>query len=158
MKELNVGIVRWLEPKPCGGYLNENVSGLLSEEDRAIVTGLYVRSNTEAYFRDYPLIAYEAFVEAPENLGCMMAGNSLMYVDSVGNVEPCVFLPVTFGNIMHEDFNVILDRMRKTFPKPLHIACPASQLGPVIKRKKEEGSLFPVPWEDLADEISQLGK
>jgi len=36
-----------------------------------------------------------------------------MTIDSKGNVNPCVFLPVTFGNIMEEYFRSIYRRMRE---------------------------------------------
>ncbi len=156
LKDLNVGFVRWLEPKPCGGYSEENEEDLLSPIDHEILRDLYIRLNTEADYRDYPPVSYEAFSEAPENMGCMMAGHSLLYIDSIGNVEPCVFLPVTFGNIMNEDLAVILAKMRKAFPKPLHIKCPSVQMSQRIRSKKDNGMIPPVPYENLKKELSEL--
>jgi MoaA/NifB/PqqE/SkfB family radical SAM enzyme len=156
LKDLNVGIVRWLEPKPCGSYQDMNDADLLSQEDKELLIKLYIKVNTAAEFKDYPLISYEAYSEAPGNMGCMMAGNSLLYIDSLGNVEPCVFLPVTFGNILDEDFKIILERMRKAVPKPLHTTCPSIQLNPVIRSKKENGIKLPVPYDELKKEFNAL--
>ncbi len=156
LKSLNVGIVRWLEPKPCGAYLNEIATDLLSEADKAFITELYIRANTGIDYINYPQISYEAFSEAPENMGCMMGGNSLLYVDSVGNVEPCVFLPVTFGNIMKEDMSDIFARMRNAIPKPLHTICPSILLNQKIRDMKEYGLSLPIPYEKIKEEFDEL--
>lgn len=154
LRSLNIGIVRWLEPKPCGAYLNKNAVDLLNEHDRETITNLYIKANSGDKYRNYPLIAYEAFAEAPENLGCMMGGNSLLYIDSVGNVEPCVFLPVTFGNILEEDFNGILNKMKTIIPHPLHVTCPSILLSQKIKALKESGNSLPIPFDHLKEEFA----
>lgn len=156
MKNLGVGIVRWLEPKPCGAYMNKNAPDLFSEEDRKVVTDLYIRANAGTSYKNFPLISYEAFAEAPENMGCMMAGHSHLYIDSMGNVEPCVFFPVTFGNILNEDFPIIFERMRKAVPEPLHVTCPSVQLNNPIKCKKDSGIPLPIPFEELTQEFIAL--
>jgi hypothetical protein len=156
LKSLNIGIVRWLEPKPCGAYLNGNAVDLLSEEDRTTMTGIYIKANKGIEFKNYPLISYEAYSESPENMGCMMAGHSIIYIDSMGNVEPCVFLPVSFGNIMNEDFSEIFKRMRKAIPRPLHTTCPSIQLSSKIKSKKDNGISLPVPYEELIEEFDSI--
>jgi MoaA/NifB/PqqE/SkfB family radical SAM enzyme len=156
MKDLNVGIVRWLEPRPCGNFMEASGSNLVSQDDKEFMTQLYIKCNTSAEYKDYPLISYEAFSEAPDNMGCMMGGNSLLYIDTVGNVEPCVFLPVTFGNIMEEDLSIILDRMKKVVPKPLHITCPSILLNPAIKSKIASGIKPPVPYNELTIEFKEL--
>lgn len=151
MKSLKVGFVRWLEPKPCGAYLkNEGESGILGANERAIVTELYINANTGKSHHDYPVISYEAYVESPENLGCIMGGNSLIYIDTAGNVEPCVFLPVSFGNILHEDFSVIFDRMKKAIPGPVKKECPAVTLSSEINNLNEKGFSLPVSFEEIS--------
>ncbi|MCX6335468.1 MAG: radical SAM protein [Bacteroidia bacterium] len=156
LKDLNVGIIRWLEPRPCGAFLDIDEKVLLNQEDKDFLTELYIKLNTSEEYEDYPLISYDAFSEAPCNMGCMMAGNSLLYIDSLGNVEPCVFLPVTFGNILNENFAIILDLMRKAVPMPLKTTCPSILLSTRIKSMKEAGKSLPVPYDDLKEEISAL--
>ena len=156
MKSLNVGIVRWLDPKPCGGYLDENPADLLSDEDREMIIDLYLHANSGATYKDYPMISYESVAEAPENLGCMMGGNSLLYIDSAGNVEPCVFLPVTFGNILREDFVSILEKMKSVIPGPIHTTCPSVLLNSQIRDLKKQGSSLPIPYEALAEEFASF--
>lgn len=160
MKNINVGAVRFLEPKPCGGYFSKNTGDLFSEEDRKIVTEFFIEANTGKKYRDYPLISYEAYFEDPSRLGCTMGGHSHFHIDSLGNVEPCVFLPVSFGNIMEESFFNIYKRMRKAIPRPLHKPCPAVYLSEKIKTRINQGMALPVPyasieqvWEDMFERI-----
>ncbi len=150
MKSLKVGFVRWLEPKPCGAYIeNEGESCILAEQERRIATDLFISANTGQNYRDYPVISYEAFTELPENLGCIMGGNSLIYIDTAGNVEPCVFLPVSFGNILDEDFSIIFDRMKNAIPNPLKKECPAVTLSHEIYNLKKKGCSLPVSYKEF---------
>ncbi|NSW95746.1 MAG: radical SAM protein [Bacteroidales bacterium] len=156
LKDMNVGIIRWLEPRPCGAFLDADENIILNQEEKEFLKNLYINLNTLPEYRDYPLISYEAFSEAPENMGCMMGGNSLLYIDSRGNVEPCVFLPVTFGNILFEDFPIIFERMRKAIPKPLKTPCPSIQLRTAIKNRKDIGSKMPIQYNEIVTEIANL--
>jgi MoaA/NifB/PqqE/SkfB family radical SAM enzyme len=155
LKDLKVGIIRWLEPKPCGAFLNETAQ-LIEEEDRAILNRLYTEYNTLPAYRDYPMIVYDAYAEAPEHLGCLMAGHSLLYINSSGEVQPCVFLPITFGNILREDITAILKRMRLAVPVPLHTACPSIQLNASIRNKLDHGIPVPIPYEGIKMEFDSL--
>jgi len=156
LKQLNVGIVRWLEPRPCGGYSDIDLSELLSPEEKNILTEFYIRTNTSAEFIDYPIISYEAFYEAPEHMGCTMGGNSQLYIDTLGNVEPCVFLPVSFGNIMNEDLIDILKRMKKAIYQPFKVSFPCVRLSTALKDKKNQGKSIPVSFEELSEEFESL--
>jgi MoaA/NifB/PqqE/SkfB family radical SAM enzyme len=156
LKELNVGLARWLEPRPCGAYLDGDESAFLDEEESKILTGLYFKLNTSAEYKDHPLIIYEAWSEAPENMGCMMAGLSIIHIDSRGNVEPCVFVPITFGNIMEENFSDIFKRMRASVPSPLHTKCPSVQLNQKIRKMKETGISLPVPFYKMEEDFISL--
>lgn len=60
-------------------------------------------------------VNYLGHFEGQEHFGCC-AGHKMVYVDSFGNVSPCVFAPLTFGNVADEPLPVIFRRMRKWFP------------------------------------------
>lgn len=155
-KDLNVGAIRFLEPKPCGGYLSESSEDLFSEDDRNIVTEFFIKANQGRKYKDYPLISYEAYFEDPKRMGCMMGGHSHFHIDSLGNVEPCVFLPVSFGNIMEEDFLDIFKRMRKAIPAPLHKQCPAIYFSEKIRFKKNQGISLPIPYKEMQKEWQEM--
>jgi MoaA/NifB/PqqE/SkfB family radical SAM enzyme len=155
-KEINVGIVRWLEPRPCGGFSAGDSNILLDDNDRKALKELYVKLNSSAEYVDYPMISYEAFYEDPENLGCMMAGNSQLYIDTLGNVQPCVFLPVSFGNIMKDDLSVIFAKMRSTVTKPVKSVCPSVLLGQAIKSRREHSGDVIVHLEEIEKEFKAI--
>ncbi len=155
-KSLDVGFVRLLEPKPCGGYLDENMEALFSEEDRKTVTEFYKEVNRDKKYKDYPIISYDAYFEKPEHLGCMMAGHSHFHIDSMGNVEPCVFMPVSFGNIMEEDIRDIFARMREAIPSPIHKECPVLSLSQKIRDKKNQGTPLPIPFTEIEGDWQQM--
>ncbi len=41
-----------------------------------------------------------------------------MYIDAFGNVCPCDFTPLSFGNIQEEEFEVVCRRLRDAFAIP----------------------------------------
>ncbi len=157
-KDLGVGIIRFLEPRPCGSYLAEDPEALFSEADRAEVVKLFEAANISPEFRDFPLISYEAYFEAPHRMGCMMGGLSHLYIDSRGNVEPCVFVPVSFGNIMDDSFPEILARMRAAIPHPLHTPCPSLTLAETVRTKQAEGIGLPLPYAAIKEEWEGLSR
>jgi MoaA/NifB/PqqE/SkfB family radical SAM enzyme len=146
-----------LEPRPCGGYSDSDKAVLLTAEEREKVTEFFVRGNTRWKYRNHPLIYNVAYTESPEQMGCMMGGLSHMTIDSRGNVNPCVFLPLTFGNILEEDFQSIYQRMRDAIPRPIHRECPSISLAQVLKsRARERG--WPVPYDAVRAEWQALVK
>jgi len=156
VRELRVGMIEMLEPRPCGGFASRGDDILLTDDDRARVMDFFVRGNTERRYREYPLIYHVAFTEAPEQVGCTMGGLTHLAIDSRGNVNPCVFLPVTFGNILTEDFPAIYARMRKALPRPLHKECPSISLAETLLQKGEGPDGFPVPHSRIEKEWEKM--
>jgi len=156
LKELNVGFVSLLEPKPWGGYFNRDLESLFTEDDRKTVTEFFIKTVQAKEYRKYPSVLYLAYIEAPDRMGCLMGGNSHFYIDSMGNVERCVFLPVSFGNIMEEDFLDIYKRMRKAIPYSLHKQCPSIYFAENIKAKKNAGMDLPIPYKEIEREWQQM--
>jgi MoaA/NifB/PqqE/SkfB family radical SAM enzyme len=148
---LNVAFVQLLEPRPCGAFLAAGDAGLLTIADRARVAEFFVAANSRRRYRHLPVVIYPADSERPEHLGCRMAGLSHLYVDSAGNVNPCVFLPVTFGNILTEDLAPILARMRGAVPAPVYGDCPSLKLATTL-RERAIGSAMPTPYVELEQE------
>ena len=158
VKDLNVGFIEMLEPRPCGGYSYAVDEVLLTFDERRKATEFFVQGNTRGRYRHHPLIYYVAYTEAPERMGCMMGGLSHMTIDSKGNVNPCVFLPVTFGNIMEEDFRDIYRRMREHIPRPVRNECPSISLAQVLRAKARERTGWPVPYAAVRNEWDAVMK
>ena len=81
-----------------------------------------------------------------------------MSIDSKGNVNPCVFLPVTFGNIMEEDFWSIYRRMRERIPRPIRKECPSISLAQVLGATACEPTGWPVPYTAVRNEWDAVMK
>ena len=75
---------------------------------------LHVETNRD---RMAPKVSSFAFVEDVSRYGCG-AGFQHFYVDAMGNVQPCDFTPVSFGNVRREPLAAILGRMREAFSRP----------------------------------------
>ncbi len=156
LHELGVGAVQLLEPKPCGGYATQQVNSLYGLLERRATMDFFEATTGSGNHAGYPAVYFPAFTEAPENLGCMMGGLSHLHVDSRGNVEPCVFLPVTFGNIMNRSFVDIYRDMRNAVPHPLHRRCPALQLAERVGFEPEEGKEVPLAYEAVKGEWERM--
>jgi MoaA/NifB/PqqE/SkfB family radical SAM enzyme len=156
VKDLNAGFIVLLEPKPWGRYYSENVDDLFSEEDRKLVTEFFYEARHSKKYTDYPVIFYTQYFERPEHRGCLMGGLSHLYINSLGDVQPCVFLPISFGNILEEDFLEIYKKMRKAIPTPLHEQCPSVYLAQIIKNKKSQGSTLPIAYKEIEREWEQI--
>lgn len=157
-RSIGVGFIQMLEPRPCGGYLQNGHGALLDSDDRKILMQFFERGNSERQFRNYPIIYYVAHAESPSQAGCMMGGLFHFHIDSRGNVNPCVFLPVSFGNIMEESLDTIFRRMREAVPRPLHAECPSLQLEHVIRRELSMKKRMPVSYDAIAREWQEMFK
>ncbi len=60
-------------------------------------------------------VNYLGHFEGAENFGCN-AGCKMVYVDAFGEVSPCVFLPMSFGNVRERPLKDMLLEMRGRFP------------------------------------------
>lgn len=67
--------------------------------------------------KNYPNTFSLPHVEGDRILGCT-AGYCRMYIDASGNVCPCDFLPLSFGNIKEDKIDKIWQRMNNSFAKP----------------------------------------
>ncbi|GBD91734.1 antilisterial bacteriocin subtilosin biosynthesis protein AlbA [bacterium BMS3Abin04] len=155
-KSLNVSMIQLLEPRPNGGYLNNFREVQLNEDEIAVSREFTLIGNTSKKYKDYPLIYNLAFLESPKNFGCLMGGLSHFYIDSKGNVNPCVFLPVSFGNIQETSIAEIFEKMRKAIPFPLKKECPSVLLHNSINHAFTETDRMPVRYESIKTEFNRL--
>jgi MoaA/NifB/PqqE/SkfB family radical SAM enzyme len=84
---------------------------VITNEERLQLVRLQDRYNTE----NKMTVNYLGHFEGKECFGCN-AGNKMVYVDAFGDVSPCVFLPMNFGNVQTDSIPAILAEMRAHFP------------------------------------------
>ncbi|MBN1779790.1 radical SAM protein [bacterium] len=101
----------WLsEAKPSTDvYWNDD--HVITEEDRKSLARLQDRKNKEGKIT----VNYLGHFEGGEHFGCN-AGNKMVYIDAFGDVSPCVFTPMSFGNIRDASIRTLFSQMKQHFP------------------------------------------
>jgi MoaA/NifB/PqqE/SkfB family radical SAM enzyme len=155
-KDPKVGIMNLLEPRPYGRYMGVDSDELFSDEERTVAMNFFEEANRSNTYKGHPFVSYIHYYERPEYFGCLMGGLSHLYIDSKGNVQPCVYLPVSFGNILKEDFHNIYSKMKKATPGPLYGQCPSICLAKTINTKKNQGLPLPVPYREIEGEWKNM--
>ncbi len=83
---------------------------LITEEERRGLTALQDRRNR----RNGMTVNYLGHFEGADRFGCN-AGRKMVYVDAYGEVGPCVFAPMTFGNVRNAPLREICGDMAGHF-------------------------------------------
>jgi MoaA/NifB/PqqE/SkfB family radical SAM enzyme len=84
---------------------------VISEDERVGLVRLQDRYNR----RNGMTVNYLGHFEGREHFGCN-AGRKMIYVDAFGEVSPCVFTPMTMGNVRARPLSEIVRDMRERFP------------------------------------------
>jgi MoaA/NifB/PqqE/SkfB family radical SAM enzyme len=122
-KDFGGSLIQIIKPKPSGGWLESGVEEY-SVEDFALIKKKVNLYNLNREYADFPSISAQIIEEDPEMFGCTAGGTDRLYINAKGDLQPCEFLNISFGNIAEEDFGVIYKRMRKAFETPQTcIAC-----------------------------------
>lgn len=106
-RDLGVHEVTVFDIVPTGKLLPLEENGLLSAADKQHLVAMERDYNSRP---DYPHIITQAHVNGPEGAGCF-GGFSQFYMTAYGDVDPCDFTPLTFGNIRDESLEAIWRRM-----------------------------------------------
>jgi MoaA/NifB/PqqE/SkfB family radical SAM enzyme len=116
-REFNGCLVQLIKPKPAGGRMEQGVERYTPEEHTRIAT-IVNRYNHDLSYRSFPAIAAQFLEETPDVFGCTAGGTDRFYINAKGDVQPCEFLNISFGNIAEEPFPDIYQHMRDCFDKP----------------------------------------
>lgn len=98
-------------------------------------------------------VNYLGHFEGSEHFGCN-AGCKMVYVDAFGEVSPCVFLPMSFGNVRERPLAEIVEEMRGRFPgegrcfanRNFGLLAAASRGGSVLNREQSLAMLEKVEF------------
>lgn len=110
---IRVHEVTIFEPAPAGKLAGKK-DVFLDADNLKYLKELHIRANNSKF---YPRLVVLPFVESADRMGCQ-AGNSRVYISAAGEVKPCDFIPLSFGNIRKEALSTIISRMKKHFPAP----------------------------------------
>ena len=113
-KQFNGCLVQLIKPKHAGAWLEAGPAPF-DQQDLARVTTLVRRYNHDRAYAAHPAISAQILVEDRTRFGCTAGGTDRFYINAKGDVQPCEFLNLSFGNIAEEDFDAIYARMRSAF-------------------------------------------
>jgi MoaA/NifB/PqqE/SkfB family radical SAM enzyme len=116
-KAFGACLIQLIKPKAAGAWL-ESAPATFDPQDLAHVAGLVKRYNHDPACAAYPAIAAQTLIEDPARFGCTAGGTDRFYINAKGDVQPCEFLNLSFGNLAEEDFDTIYARMRRAFDPP----------------------------------------
>ncbi len=110
LKRLDIDEAWLSEVKPSiEAFWDENL--VITEEDRLKLVKLQDHYNAGSKMT----VNYLGHFEGRECFGCN-AGHKMVYVDAFGEVSPCVFTPMSFGNVQSGSVTDIVTAMGKLFP------------------------------------------
>lgn len=98
---------------------------VLTEEERRQLAALqdeHNRSVRRGESSSHMTVNYLAHFEGADHFGCN-AGTKMVYVDAFGEVSPCVFLPLSFGNVRERPLGEILADMAGHFESQERCFC-----------------------------------
>ncbi len=84
----------WISEVKPSGRRSWNGGDVCTESDREALTALQDRLNRKSGMT----VNYLGHFEGAGHFGCN-AGTKMIYVDAFGEVSPCVFTPLSFGNV-----------------------------------------------------------
>lgn len=126
--------VKILEPILSGKLLTEkhlnNV--LYTDSDREKLINLQHKANKRS---DLPKISTFAYTESEAKFGCG-AGNQHSYISASGELYPCDFVPMNFGNVKEESIKKLWSEMKNYIGKP-KIGCFAQKVNKEVFKQSE---------------------
>ncbi len=116
VKSIGVHEVRVLEPIRCGELIKENDDVFYTAKDRKLLIELHHEANRRPWL---PKVTTFAYTESYERFGCG-AGVQHSYINEKGELFPCDFLPMSFGNVVKEGVSTLWSKMSEIvgIPKP----------------------------------------
>ena len=106
--------LRIVEPMPCGLLAKGGENSLLEPGHIAAIRRFHVETNRK---RLRPKVCAFNQIESPEVFGCG-AGTQHLFIDATGEVCPCDFTAMSFGNAAREPLDVIWSRMSGAMGNP----------------------------------------
>ena len=146
--DLDCDYVQLIHPKPAGTWLGRKEGMQTDPGITQTVCMEHIRYNSRKK-HNYPSLAAQVFEESKSIFGCTSGAVDRFYIGASGEVQPCEFLNISFGNVKEEPFNIIYKRMRSYFQKPCQdwLCCTqAESINDIFKNQNIRHT--PLPWEE----------
>lgn len=118
--ELNVDEFRLIEPMPCGNLLDGDPGLFLDKDQIAEIRKFHRDTNRKIsgiFSAKKTKVCSFNEIESPELFGCA-GGTRHLFIDPAGEVCPCDFTPLSFGNAAEESLAIIWERMSGALKHP----------------------------------------
>lgn len=148
--EFNGALIQLIKPKPAGGWLETGIEKF-SSDDLNRAKELAAHYNSSPACTKYPAISAQIIEEDRRVFGCTAGGTDRFYINAKGDVQPCEFLNISFGNIGDEPFEDIYSRMRREFNPPCSDWL-CEKYSKEVAELKTEHNLYSLP---LSPELSK---
>jgi MoaA/NifB/PqqE/SkfB family radical SAM enzyme len=147
----NIGAqeVRILENMPSGRLVKITSDHILTETERAELAQFHGEMNRR---KGFPKVSVFAHTEDATRFGCG-AGTQHSYIDAGGNLYPCDFVPLAFGNVREKPIAELWLDMHRKINKPRQICMIMELYAKKLLAGIEE---FPVGQQQALDMIGQL--
>jgi len=140
-RRLRIHELRLTAAMPCGGLAFDGHDRLLGAREVAELRRFHRAVNRRGRG---PKVCAASEVESAEFIGCV-AGVFHLYIDPSGEVCPCDFTPLSFGNVREEGLEAIWRGMGRAMGRP-RCGCFIHAHADVI-RQHANGQGFPLPPE-----------
>ena len=146
-KNVDADYVQLIHPKPSGRWLEKKDEMQKDAGFIRLVEDMHILYNSGTK-KGFPALASQVFEEREESLGCTSGAVDRFYINAAGEVQPCEFLNLSFGNVCEESFDVIFKRMRSYFKHPACDWLCCTQAGAISGIMQKYGlASTPVPWK-----------
>ncbi len=145
MKGLGVDEMRMIQPLPCGRLDSDGSSLLTAEEEKKLID-FHIQCNHD---RKLPKASVFSYFESSEQFGCGAAVQH-SYIDSEGNLYPCDFVPLSFGNAFDTPIDILWQRMHEAIGKPRGNCFSKAELKGILKSSVNV-ECYPLEARDLCN-------
>jgi MoaA/NifB/PqqE/SkfB family radical SAM enzyme len=148
-KSMGVQEVRVLENMPSGRLAKVAEACILTQAERDELRAFSVEMNQK---KGFPKISVFAYTEDKSRFGCG-AGTQHSYLDAAGNLYPCDFVPLSFGNVRERPIAELWSEMHKRIGIPRQ-SCMIMEM--YAKKLLDPVTVFPVPPESVEPYLKKL--
>lgn len=157
-RDLRCDFVQLIHPKPAGVWLDRRTDMQTDPDLLRRVRADHLRFNSRAC-PGHPSLAAQVFEEDASVLGCTAGAVDRFYLNAHGELQPCEFLNLSFGNVAEEPFAAILARMREAFREPCCDWMCCTQCGAILDSARRHGIQgLPLPWPQTKELVARWSR